>query len=70
MRTSETGFRWKIRKGRPSDSTTNPSRPWQLWLIAGDVMGLKAERSRQDFCVQVMQRLEEANSVTRPDSEA
>lgn len=52
-------YRWVIRKGRPG-YPTNPARPWQLWLSTGEAMGLKAERSSQTFCVQVMDRFVEA----------
>ena len=53
------GLRWLIRKGRPG-IFTNLARPWQLWLVAGDAMGLKAERSSHALCVMAMTRLTES----------
>lgn len=52
-------YRWIIRKGKPG-WPTNPERPWQLWLSNGEAMSLKAERSRQEYCVIAMRRLMEA----------
>jgi hypothetical protein len=55
----ESRLRWLIRKR--SYPGSNPARPWQLWLVAGECMSLKAERSSHAFCVQAMDRLARAH---------
>ncbi len=58
--TAASALRWRIRKDR--SAAANPARPWQLWLIVGEVMGLKAEHSRWEGCMQARARLIESSS--------
>lgn len=56
-------MKWRIRKARkPLTWDGNPARPWQLWLVAGENMGLIAERSSFAYVVQAMVRYNEANA--------